>query len=154
MISNCPAGTTTYTDSTLNDPELWHNVFNPSLPIQDLKERGTNLSILSSDNCDGGNLYNTEFLLFLDLDNDGIMESVVNSENLPGADTIRYNNLNTPGYLGGTPVTFDSRPIPSNQKWHFTFQGSASPNNAFASGDFSKSLNRCTSPGSMPPLKK
>jgi hypothetical protein len=132
VISNCPTGPTTYTDSTLNNPELWHNVFNPNLPVQDLKERATNLSISSSDACDGGNLQRSAFLLFLDLDNDGILESVINSEKLLGADTIRYNNVSTPGYLGGTLVTFDSRPVPLNQKWHFSFQEIGSPDTAFA----------------------
>ncbi|MFN0213507.1 MAG: proprotein convertase P-domain-containing protein [Saprospiraceae bacterium] len=132
-ISNCPAAPVTVIDSSLNNPDLWHNVFNPSLPIQDLKEGRINLSITSSDACDGGNLFDMEFLLFLDLDNDGIFETVVNSENLPGADTIRYNNINTPGYLGGTPVTFDSRPVPIDQKWHFALQRNSSSNDAIAS---------------------
>ncbi len=126
VISNCPSGTVVVEDSTTNNAELWHNVFNPSLPIQDLAEEKTDLSITSSDDCSGANLYSTEFLLFLDLDSDGTMESVLNSANLPGADTIRYNNLNTPGYLGGTPVAFDSRPVPLNQKWHFVLENNSS----------------------------
>ncbi|MBC7775194.1 MAG: hypothetical protein H7246_07130 [Phycisphaerae bacterium] len=126
-IANCPTSPVVVGDTTLNDPALWHNVFNPNLPVQDLAEAKTDLTITSADDCSGGNLPEVEFLLFLDLDNDGIMESVVNSESLSGADTIRYNNLNTPGYLGGAPVTFDSRPVPTNQKWHFTLRQSNDP---------------------------
>ncbi len=117
VISNCPAGLTVVADSTNNDPALWS-----SLPaIQDLSETTVNLGITSSDDCAGGHV-DASFLLFLDLDQDGSQETVVDSRNLPGADTIRYNNANTPGYLGGTPVTFDSRPVPASQKWHFALQ--------------------------------
>ncbi len=125
-IEDCPAGSVTMIDSTQNNPELWHNVFDPNLPAQDLKEGRTDLTITSSDDCSATNL-SGGFLLFLDLDNDGQQESVVNSVNLQGADTIRYNNLNTPGYLGGIPVTFDSRPVPTNQKWHFTLYRNSTP---------------------------
>ncbi len=140
-IADCPTGPVTIADTTLNDPTLWHNVFNPNLPAQDLAEAGTNLIISSSDDCSGANLAGIAFLLFLDLDNDGIMESVVNSSNLPGADTIRYNNFNTPGYLGGTPVTFDSRPVPTNQKWHFSLRRSSTPTQTIASVRWNTALS-------------
>jgi hypothetical protein len=117
-ITNCPAGNVIIPDTSSNDPALWHNVFNPSLPAQDLTETKTDLGITSADDCAGSNL-GVSYLLFLDLDNDGTQESVVDSKNLPGADTIRYNNAANPGYLGGTLVTFDSRAVPTNQKWHF-----------------------------------
>lgn len=132
-IANCPANPLVWTDTTVNDAELWHNVFNPSLPTQDLKEGIADLSITSSDDCSAANLPEETFLLFLDLDNDGTLETVVNSANLSGADTIRYNNVNTPGYLGGTPVTFDSRPVPTNQKWHFALSRSSTPTHSTAS---------------------
>lgn len=122
VIANCPSSPSSISDMTFNDPTLWHNIFNPSLPSQDLTEMEMDLTITSADNCSGGNLDDVHFLLFLDLDSDGTMESVLNSNKLPGADTIRYNNVNTPGYLGGTPVSFDSRPVPTNQKWHFSRQ--------------------------------
>ncbi len=121
LIANCPTAPVTIVDTTSNDPALWHNVFNPNLPAQDLTEAMTDLSITSSDDCAAGNLSGA-WLLFLDLDNDGTQESVVHSQNLLGADTIRYNNANNPGYLGGTLVTFDSRAVPTNQKWHFALE--------------------------------
>ena len=127
VFANCPSGTVTYTDNTQNDPALWHQVFNPNLPTEDLTEVETNLSITSSDDCAGANL-DVAFLLFLDLDDDGTQETVINSNNLSGADTIRYNNLSTPNYLGGTPVTFDSRAVPTNQKWHFSLQNTTALN--------------------------
>jgi len=139
-FTNCPTGTNNFSDSTTNDPALWNNVFNPNLPAQDFTETDINLTINSSDECSGTNI-DTEFLLFLDLDGDGTTESVINSMNLSGADTIRYNNLNTPGYLGGTPVTFDSRPVPTNQKWHFTFSRSSTPTHVTASVRWNTALS-------------
>jgi len=127
VFANCPANTVTYTDNTQNDVSLWHQVFNPNLPAEDLTEVEANLSITSSDDCAGANL-GLAFLLFLDLDGDGAQETVINSKNLSGADTIRYNNISTPGYLSGTPVTFDSRAVPTNQKWHFSLQNTTALN--------------------------
>jgi subtilisin-like proprotein convertase family protein len=127
VFANCPANTVTYTDNTQNDPTLWHQVFNPNLPAEDLTEMEANLSITSSDDCAGANLA-LAFLLFLDLDGDGTQETVINSNNLPGADTILYNNVSTPGYLGGTPVNFDTRAVPTSQKWHFSLQNTVTLN--------------------------
>lgn len=130
VIANCPASTITVTDSSQNESTLWNNVFNPNLPAQDLKEAGIDLSITSSDDC---NLSGINYQLFLDLDNDGTLETVVLSDNQPGADTIRYNSVNTPGFLGGTAVTFDSRPVPTDQKWHFDLESSTNGNNTTTS---------------------
>ncbi|MDO8365403.1 MAG: HYR domain-containing protein [Saprospiraceae bacterium] len=118
---NCPPGVTTFLDPTENHPFYWNNVFNPILPAQNLAERQIDLSIEATDACYGGSV-NIRYLLFLDLDGDGTMESVVNSMNPPPADTIFFNNLQAPNYIGGTPVSFDNRPVAQNQKWRFAIQ--------------------------------
>jgi len=118
---NCTPGVTTFLDPTENHPFYWNNIFNPTLPSQNLAERQIDLSIEATDTCYGGSI-NIRYLLFLDLDNDGIMESVVNSMNPPPADTIYYNNLQSPNFVGGTPVSFDNRPVAQNEKWRFAMQ--------------------------------
>lgn len=120
---NCSTGATTFLDPTENHPFYWNNVFNPTHPAQNLAERQVDLSIEATDACSGGTL-NIRYLLFLDLDGDGTMESVVNSMNPPPADTIYYGNLLAPNYIGGTARSFDNRPVALNQKWRFTIQES------------------------------
>ena len=58
-----------------NEPEWWDN----GLQSHDLYEH-TELCITGTDACSGSNV-NIEYLLFLDLDNDGTMETVINSVN-------------------------------------------------------------------------
>lgn len=118
---NCTPGVTSFLDPTNNHPFYWNNVFNPASPAQNLAERQIDLSIEATDTCYGGSI-NIRYLLFLDLDGDGIMESVVNSMNPPPADTIYYNNFQAPNYIGGTPVSFDNRPVAQNQKWRFAIE--------------------------------
>ena len=94
---------------------------------------GRMTSITVTDACAGANVI-VEYLLFLDLNQDGIQETVINSEQLGGTglgwNNVRYDNLNTPNFLGGTPRAFDSRPVPSNQKMGFALQKTVSGNEA------------------------
>lgn len=123
LIANCPAAHATFVDSTGNDPNYWNNVFSPGLPPQDLGEVLKNLTITVSDTCSGPNV-NIEYLLFLDLDADSQQETVINSVNLGiaglGWNNVLYGNIGTPNYTGGTPTSFDNRPVPANQKWGFS----------------------------------
>jgi len=120
---NCPTAPSTFLDPTENHPFYWKNVFNPALPVQNLAERKVDLSIEATDACSAENIY-LRYLLFLDLDGDGIQESVVNSMNPPPADTIYYGNAASPNYIGGTPVAFDNRPVAQNKKWRFSMNES------------------------------
>jgi len=72
--------------------------------------------------------------LFLDLDGNGSMETVVNSNNSPGYpfpvyNNVQFDNANTQNYLGGESRAFDFRPVPSNQKWGFGIQTDAPSGN-------------------------
>ena len=125
---------------TPNNSQLWNEMYwwNNNLQTHDLCEEPTDLCITGSDACSGANI-NIEYLLFLDLDGDGIMETVVNSVNTgiaapigEGWNTVRYNNLNTPNFSGGTLRQFDERPVPSNQKWGFAIQETINGNNKIA----------------------
>jgi hypothetical protein len=114
-----------------NQPEWWDN----SIQTHDLCEEPTDLCITGTDACSGANI-NIEYLLFLDLDNDGTMETVVNSVNTGiaglGWNNVLFNNLNTPNFAGGTPRAFDERLVPSNQKYGFAIQETVVGNNKTA----------------------
>lgn len=118
VFEPCPNSGLVFEDSSFNHPFYWNGVFNPSLPSQDLTETSTMLSVTGTDACSGSNV-GFNYLLYLDLDADGVMESVINSMNPPPADTIYYNNFQSPNFIGGTPRPFDNRPVPQTQKWQF-----------------------------------
>jgi hypothetical protein len=115
---------------TTNNSQLWNEMYwwDNGLQTHDLCEEPTDLCITATDACSGNNV-NIEYLLFLDLDGDGIMETVVNSVNTgiaappgQGWNNVQYNNLNTPNFSGGTSRAFDERLVPNNQKWGFAIQ--------------------------------
>ncbi len=122
---------------TPNNSQLWNEMYwwNNGIGVHDLCEEPTDLCITGTDACSGSNI-NIEYLLFLDLDGDGTMETVVNSVNTGiaglGWNNVFYNNLNTPNFSGGTPRNFDERPVPANQKYGFAIQETVSGNNKTA----------------------
>ncbi|MBL7808984.1 MAG: T9SS type A sorting domain-containing protein, partial [Saprospiraceae bacterium] len=123
---------------TPNNNQLWNEMYwwDNGIQTHDLCEEPTDLSIVGTDACSGANV-NIEYLLFLDLDNDGTMETVVNSVNTGlaglGWNNVLYNNLNTPNFGGGTPRAFDERPVPTNQKYGFSIQETVQGTNKTAS---------------------
>ncbi|MBL7810212.1 MAG: hypothetical protein JNN28_20490, partial [Saprospiraceae bacterium] len=110
-----------------NHNQLWNEMYwwDNGIQTHDLCEEPTELSITGTDACSGANV-NIEYLLFLDLDGDGTMETVVNSVNTGlaglGWNNVLYGNLNTPNFSGGTPRAFDERLVPTNQKYGFAIQ--------------------------------
>ncbi|HAD11378.1 MAG TPA: hypothetical protein DCF33_02960, partial [Saprospirales bacterium] len=123
--------------NTTNHNQLWNEMYwwDNGLQIHDLCEEPTDLCITATDACSGNNV-NIEYLLFLDLDGDGVMETVVNSVNTGiaglGWNNVLYNNLNTPNFGGGTPRAFDDRSVPFNQKYGFAIQETVVGNNKTA----------------------
>jgi hypothetical protein len=150
-----PTGTYTVPDCsnqnwfTPNDPQLWNEMYwwDNSIQSHDLCEEPTELCITGTDACSGSNV-NIEYLLFLDLDGDGTMETVVNSISTGiaglGWNRVNYNNLNTPSFSGGTPRAFDGRPVPANQKWGFSIQETVSGNTKTACVRFNTQQNQNT----------
>ncbi len=136
IILNCPDSSLTFVDNAGNNPDYWNNVFNPNLPTQDLRETPIDLNVTLTDECSGANV-NIEYLLFLDLDADGQQETVINSIHVGlaglGWDNVLYNNINTPNFNGGTPTSFDDRPVLVNQKWGFAISETIVGNNKTAS---------------------
>ena len=111
-------------DKSYNDPGLWNAPYynDPLIPgSHDLCEAYVDLALAANDACTQGNV-NIRYLLFLDLDNDGVQETVVNSAELPPPNTLYYGNAFNPNYTGGTPIQFDQRLVPLGQKYRFAVQ--------------------------------
>ena len=127
VIDNCPGDSIAVKDSTANDPLLYHSnsYWDPIVQTNDLCETPVELTITASDVCKGS-ILNIRYLLFLDMDNNGTMESVINSNNLPGFNNINTGNADNPNFTGGTPQPFDFRPVPANQKYGFALQNTLS----------------------------
>jgi hypothetical protein len=131
IVDDCPASPVEYCDLSANNPDLWNESYwwDNTTESHDLCEGDAPLSITATDSCSGANLV-FSYLLFLDTDGDGSMETVVSSNNPPAPGTVRYNNIGSAGsgYNGGTPQVFDGRSVPDNQiyRWalHQTVSGS------------------------------
>jgi hypothetical protein len=121
----CPASPVTVCDVTTNDPLLWNADYwwDNANQSHDLCEAPADICITATDLCSGANI-NIEYQLFLDLDGDGVMETVVNSTQLGGqSGGLGWNNILFGNVTGvGEPRQFDGRPVPANQKWGFAIQ--------------------------------
>jgi hypothetical protein len=101
--------------------------------MHDLSDAPSDICITATDACSGSNI-NIEYQLFLDLDGDGTMETVVNSTQL-GAQTggLGWNNVLFGNASGaGTARQFDGRAVPTNQKWGFAIQETVTGSNKTA----------------------
>jgi hypothetical protein len=100
-------------DYSRNDEQLWNDAafYDGKHFSHDLCEGGEEISITSSDDCSKTDV-NIRALLFMDLDNNGVMETVFNTNDLnpPTRGSIRINNANNANFGGGVVVPFDNRP--------------------------------------------
>lgn len=110
-------------DYTSNHADLWNQTYwwDPLQETHDLAETAADLNLAVLDTCPGNSL-TVRCLLFLDLDRDGLQETVVDSDSFPAAGIVNFNNAFNPNYSGGTPRVFDGRPLPDNFKWHFAIK--------------------------------
>ncbi|MBK6929473.1 MAG: HYR domain-containing protein [Saprospirales bacterium] len=127
VVENCPDSTVQVCDLTPNAGDLWNETywFDNATALHNLCEGPTDLSVTATDLCSDANV-NVRYLLFLDLDGDGNMETVVSSTNLPGYNNVQYGNAANPNFAGGTPQAFDERPVLPNQKYGFALQTTVS----------------------------
>lgn len=130
----CPVSPVEFCDETANDPLLWNESYwwDATHQVHDLCEGPADLSITATDACSGANI-DISFLLFLDLDNDGTMETVVSSNNPPAAATVNFGNASNPNYSGGDPRIFDHRAVPTNNKYRFALHQTISGSSRVAS---------------------
>lgn len=127
ILVNCPPSNTIIGDTTDNDPGFWKETYWYDAPnqINDLSEVAVDLQITVSDAC-FGTTDNIQYQLFLDLDQNDTLETVINSENLGSAglgwNKVLFGNATNPNFTGGTPRQFDERQVASNQKYGFALQ--------------------------------
>lgn len=118
----CPGATVDYCDLSENNSDSWNESYwlDNANQIQDLSETAVSASFHFTDTCGGAvTIY---YLLFLDLNNDGTLETVVDSRDLPAANTVLYGNGPNPPYDDGTPRSFDERPVPPGQQYRFAIE--------------------------------
>ncbi|MCC7245293.1 MAG: HYR domain-containing protein [Saprospiraceae bacterium] len=122
-VAVCPTSPVEVCDLSNNDATLWNDLqfWNAAHNSHDLCEGTANISISATDFCSGPHL-TFRYILFLDLDGNGTMETVVNSVVPPAPGQVNYNNLGTVNFTGGTPITFDERGVPSNQVYRWALQ--------------------------------
>ena len=133
VIDQCPTAAVSVSDESPNDPQLWNEQYwyDQITQSHDLAETPVGLCLDVSDQCSGADV-RVRFLLFLDLDGDGVQETVINSVNLPGPNTVNFGNVSNPNYSGGTPRAFDERPVTPQEQYAFALQTVASGNNKTA----------------------
>jgi hypothetical protein len=146
---DCPASPVEFCDVTPNNAQLWNEMYwwDGVISSHDMCEGPVDLTITATDACSGSDI-NINYLLFLDLDGDGTMETVVNSRTLGiaglGWNNVKFGNLNTPNYGGGTNRAFDERPVPGNQKYGFALQTTVNGANKTASVRWNTQQNQTT----------
>lgn len=125
-LLNCPANPPVFCAQAGNDPLLWNQSYwwDPVHEQHDLAEAGIplNLSVLSA--CPDATTI--RYTLYLDLDADGAPETIVDSDSLPGFNTVYFNNAGAGSLDGGTVRQFDHRPVLPNQKYGFALEQSIS----------------------------
>ncbi len=119
----CPASLPTVCDSSLNNVYFWNDsVFrDPATNSYNLGETLTDLSMQIVDSCSTNDVQ-ISFVLSLDLNGDGLRETIVSSIALPGAGLVYYGNVSNPNYTGGEARVFDARPVPTGQKYGFVLE--------------------------------
>ncbi|MEZ4926222.1 MAG: hypothetical protein R3A50_08095 [Saprospiraceae bacterium] len=134
-VVDCPGSPQTICDVTANDAQLWNESYwwDNANQSHDLCEAPSDICITATDLCSGSNI-NIEYQLFLDLDGDGVMETVVNSTQLGNqAGGLGWNNIMYGNVTGaGQSRQFDGRPVPTNQKWGFAIQETVTGNDKTA----------------------
>ncbi|MBL7795002.1 MAG: hypothetical protein JNJ90_00720 [Saprospiraceae bacterium] len=128
-VVQCQTSTPEMCDVTDNNPQMWNESYwyDNLTGKHDLCEGPTDLCLSATDACSKFNV-NFRFQLFLDLDGNGSMETVVNSASTLEPNVIRYNNANTPNFSGGIVRAFDGRPVPLEQKYRFAIETHTSGN--------------------------
>ena len=134
VIASCPASPVEVCDITPNDSNFWNAMYwwDNTTQSHDLCEGPTDLSLTATDLCSKSNV-TFRYLLFLDLDGDGTMETIINSTQTGlgglGWNAVPFGNASGPG----TTRQFDGRAVPANQKYGFALQTTVSGDNKTAS---------------------
>jgi len=122
-VDQCPISAKAIGDQTANAADLWNAPYwyDSAISSNNLADGPSELTLTATDLCSKGNLQ-VRYQLFLDLDKNGPMETVINSTDLPAAGTVMFDNVNTPNYEGGAARQFDGRPVPADAKYRFALE--------------------------------
>ncbi len=93
-ILNCPTATVEFCDFSDNDPQQFNNAdtWDPIHLQKDLCEGNPDLNLEATDDCSMFNL-DVRYILFLDLNGDGSLETIINSQNnIYGFDLVYSDN--------------------------------------------------------------
>jgi hypothetical protein len=122
LLQNCPSGTVQVCDNTNNDPLLWNaNYFwDPVVESHDLGE-GENIPELKAVlGC--GTDYTVSWSLFLDIDQNGTLESVLTDTHTVAPGYFPIGNASNPGFGFGTLTQYDFRPVSASQYYGFAVE--------------------------------
>lgn len=136
-IISAPNTTQIVGDTSTNDSQLWNASYwwDNANQSHDLCEAPAEISITATDACSGPNI-SIQYLLYLDLDGDGITETLINS-NLTGLSSLGWNKVPFGNVSGaGQARQFDFRPVPDNEKWGFALEQTVNGNNRTATVRF------------------
>lgn len=123
-VSNCVPNQSVC-DLSTNDPQLWNETYwwDTNNQAPDLAETSVTTNALAVETC--GGTISAKYLLFLDLDFNGTLETVIKSWEPPAPGTVNYNNYNNPNYNGGDVRVFDERAVAPNDKYQFAIETNA-----------------------------
>lgn len=121
-LTNCPSSLPVC-DYSGNDFALWNKPYwwDATNQTFDLSEAPCITSAIANDTCANA-VITAKYLLFLDLDNDSIQETVIKSWAPPAPGTVNYNNYQNANYDGGEVRVFDDRAVAANEKYQFALQ--------------------------------
>ncbi len=111
---NCPVSPQMFGDYTPNDTSLWNETYwyDVRYNSQDLREGPVVLDLPITDTCA---IVHIRYLLYLDLNQDSILETVIDSDSLPGYNNVQFGNM-----IGaGIPRAFDERSVGADEKYGF-----------------------------------
>ena len=127
LVLNCQPASFIIGDSFDNNFFYWNETYywDPTISSRDLCEERATLALDITGSCLGA-ATKIQYQLFLDLDQNDTLETVINSANLGSAglgwNKVLFGNATNPNFTGGTPSQFDERQVASNQKYGFALQ--------------------------------
>ncbi len=116
----CPTSTVIREDLSSNDVHFWNAAYwlDPVTNSNNLAEEGFIFDVLLTDSCTTGTPH-YRFILDLDLDGNGQRETRIDSDSLPGRDSVHFNNIASGTVTGGEVRHFDFRPVAPINKYRF-----------------------------------
>ena len=121
-VQNCPL-LPQYCATGDNNALLWNESYwwDPALSQHNLAEGPADLGITMIDSC-GGSALHFRYRLRMDLNADQVFETIVDSDQLPGWNSIYFNNLGADSLTGGDLRSFDERAVSAKNKYGFALE--------------------------------